>query len=64
MRFKAMVHTQEEKGPQQIEILDKIGDNQYICLTPDGVKCHAIFNPFSGLYYADDKYGVVKDEKN
>lgn len=62
MHFKAMVHSQRDKGPQQIEILDKVGDNKYICLTPDGVKCYAIFNPFSGLYYADDIYEVIKDE--
>lgn len=26
----------------------------------NGVKCTAIFNPFVGLFYADDKYGVIK----
>ena len=25
-----------------------------------GVICTAIYNPFSGCYYADDIYGVVK----
>jgi hypothetical protein len=61
MHFRAMIHSQEEKGPQQIEIIDKIGDNKYICRTPDGIKCHAIFNLFSGLYYADDIYGVISE---
>lgn len=26
----------------------------------NGVRCTAIFNPFVGLFYADDKYGVIK----
>ena len=32
-------------------ILKHIGDN--------GVKCHAIYNPFVGRYFVDDVYGVI-----
>ena len=28
-----------------------------------GVKCKAIFNPFVCEYYADDKYGVIKEDR-
>jgi hypothetical protein len=27
------------------------------------VKCHAIFNPFAGRYFVDDKYGIIHDAK-
>lgn len=42
-------------------ILDKAGDNQYIA-EYNGVKCTAIYNPFVGRFYVDDKYGVIKDK--
>lgn len=42
-------------------ILEKVGENQYIA-EYNGVKCTAIFNPFVGRYYVDDKYGVIKDK--
>ena len=40
-------------------IIDKLGDNRYIA-EYGGVKCTAIFNPFVGRFYVDDKYGVIK----
>ena len=43
-------------------IINKTGDNQYLA-DYNGVKCTAIFNPFVGQYYVDDKYGVIKDQK-
>ena len=43
-------------------ILKRLGDNEYLAQYGD-VKCTAIFNPFSGYYYLDDKYGVIKDQK-
>ena len=42
-------------------ILEKVGDNQYIA-EYGGVKCTAIYNPFVGRFYVDDKYGVIKDK--
>lgn len=41
-------------------IIDKVGDNQYVA-EYGGVKCTAIYNPFVGRFYVDDKYGVIKD---
>ena len=41
-------------------IVEKIGDNNYIA-EYNGVRCTAIFNPFAGRFYVDDKYGVIKD---
>ena len=38
----------------------KIGDNQYLA-EYGGVKCTAIFNPFVGAYYIDDKYGIIPE---
>lgn len=41
-------------------IVEKVGDNNYIA-EYNGVRCTAIFNPFAGRFYVDDKYGVVKE---
>ena len=46
---------------QDVEILEQVGDNDYIVLTPAGIKCHALFNIFTGYYFADDVYRVVKE---
>lgn len=53
-----MIHSKNAKG--EIEVLRKVGDNDYIVRTEDGVECHAIYNFFVGLYYADDLYAVVR----
>ena len=63
---KAMLHSLDRDGThraplQDVEILEKVGDNDYIVLTPDGVKCHALFNPFTCYFFADDVYRVVKE---
>jgi len=42
-------------------IIDKVGDNKYIAEF-EGEKCTAIYNPFVGRFYVDDKYGVIKDK--
>ena len=39
-------------------ILKRIGDNDYLA-EYNGVKCHAIYNPFVGRYFVDDVYGVI-----
>jgi len=41
-------------------IIKRLGDNDYLA-DYKGVKCHAIYNPFAGRYYVDDKYGVVRE---
>ena len=65
---KAMLQSIDKDGThraplQDVEILEQVGDNDYIVLTPAGIKCHALFNPFTGYYFADDVYRVVTDEK-
>lgn len=62
MKVIAMVHSKEQR--EEVELLEKIGDNNYLVKTNDGVKCTAIFNPFVGIYYADDIYGVIKKGEN
>lgn len=57
---RAMVHS--TNTIQDITVLEKTGDNKYTVLTKDGIKCSAIFNVFTGLYYADDKYGVITED--
>lgn len=49
-------------GGQEAEatILDKVGDNKYVA-EYGGVKCSAIYNPFVGRFYVDDKYGIIRD---
>lgn len=51
-----MIHSKEAKG--EFTILDKTGDNRYLAKVGE-VVCTAIFNPFSGMFYVDDVYGVV-----
>ena len=41
-------------------IVERRNDNEYVA-EYNGVKCSAIFNPFVGRFYVDDKYGVIKD---
>ena len=64
---KAMLQSLDKDGThrvplQDVEILEMVGDNDYIVLTPAGIKCHALFNPFTGYYFADDVYRVVTDK--
>ena len=55
---------QGEKGVlAEATILERIGDNQYLA-DYNGVKCTAIYNPFAGRYFVDDKYGIIHDHKN
>ena len=39
----------------EITVLEKVGDNDYI-VDYEGVRCHALFNPFVCAFYADDLY--------
>ena len=43
-----------------VELLTKVGDNDYLVKLPSGIVCHAIYNIFSGCYYADDVYAIVE----
>lgn len=46
---------------REATIHSKIGDNDYLA-EYNGVKCHAIYNPFVNKFYVDDKYGKIKDK--
>lgn len=46
---------------REATIMEKTGDNRYVA-EYNGVRCSAIFNPFVGRFYVDDKYGVIKDK--
>ena len=59
-KAKAIIHSQQERGGQDVWIAnEEIDNNQYLALA--NVKfCTAIYNPFSRYFYADDIYGEVK----
>ena len=50
----------EQNVLAEATIIKRLGDNDYLA-DYNGVKCHAIFNPFVGRYYVDDKYGVIHE---
>lgn len=45
----------------EVEMLGKVGDNDYLFKTISGVICHGIFNPWGG-WYVDDLYAIIKKE--
>ena len=46
---------------REATIHKKIGANDYLA-EYNGVKCHAIYNPFVNKFYVDDKYGIIRDK--
>lgn len=60
--FKTKGMVQSSQMLEDITVLKKCGDNKYIVLTTRGTKCYAIFNCFTGLYYADDVYTIIKED--
>ena len=63
--FKGMAHIHSLGGAMdEITILDSRQDGAQTVYIVDykGVKCTAIYNPFSNAYYADDKYGIIKED--
>ena len=66
--MKVMAHIHSLNGEmREITILERetmFGHpipNAYI-VQYGGVKCTAIFNWFANAYYADDKYGIIKED--
>lgn len=60
--FKTQAHIHSLKGEMdEITVLKELGNNDYI-VDYKGVKCHALFNWFVCEFYADDIYGIVKEE--
>ena len=61
--FQTQAHIHSLKGEMdEITVLKKVEDNDYI-VNYKGVKCHALFNWFNGTYYADDVYGIAKEDE-
>ena len=65
---KAMLHSRDRDGKHtadlvDVEIVEEANSNDYIVRTPDGILCHALFNPFTGYYFADDVYRIVPGTK-
>ena len=65
---KAMLHSRDRDGRHtadlvDVEIVEEAGSNDYIVRTPDDILCHALFNPFTGYYFADDVYRIVPSTK-
>ena len=66
VKVKAMLHSHDQDGLHKaplvdVEILEELGSNDYIVMTPDGIRCHALYNPFTDYYFADDVYRIVPD---
>ena len=64
--FKTMAHIHSLDGAMdEITVLDSRQDGAQTVYIVDykGVKCTAIYNLFAGTYYADDKYGIIKEAR-
>ena len=65
MKVQAYIHSLKDRKHDrnvlgEAEIIERIGNNLYLA-EYNGVRCTAIFNFFTGRYYVDDVYGVVKE---
>ena len=65
-KVTAYIHSLKDKQNDshilgEVEILQHNSDNNVVAVY-NGVKCTAIYNQFTGKYYVDDVYGVIKDE--
>ena len=49
-------HSQPLVECDLVEIKDGV---HYVVKTPQGITCTAINNPFAGVVFADDKYGII-----
>ena len=62
MKVQAYIHSLKDREHDrhvlgETEIIKKIGDNLYLAEF-NGVRCTAMFNPFTERYYIDDVYGI------
>lgn len=67
-KIKAYIHSLnlgkiQPEIQDEITVLEKIEDNDYI-VDYKGVKCHALFNWFVCAYFADDVYGIIREENH
>ena len=58
-KTKAMIHSL--KSTDEATILHEV-DNNDVVAEYRGIRCSAIYNPFVGLFYVDDIYGVLPDQ--
>jgi len=59
------IHSLQKDGKHVLgtaTIVEKVGENSYIA-EYNGVKCTAMYNPFAGHFFVDDKYGIIHDKK-
>ena len=68
MKVQAYIHSLKDHEHDrhvlgEAEIIKQIGDNRYLAEV-NGVRCTAIFSFFTGFYYVDDVYGVLKETDN
>ncbi len=65
MRVMAYIHSLKDED-HNLHVLDEatiiksIGNNIYLA-DYNGVKCKAIFNPFTQCYFVDDTNGLLMD---
>ncbi len=62
--FKEQAHIHSLNGKtDEITILGEMMQGQQRTFIVDyrGTRCTAIFNVFTGTYYADDKFGIIKN---
>ena len=61
--FKTQAHIHSLDGAMdEITVLKELGNNSYL-VDYRGVKFTAVFNPFTCAYYADDLYGIIKENR-
>lgn len=56
-RVKAMRHTTSSQ--EECELIREQDCNHCAVRFDDGTICTAVYNFYTGLYYADDKYGLI-----
>ena len=62
--FKEQAHIHSLDGEiEEITILGETmqGQQKVFIVDCNGIRCTAIFNCFTGSYYADDKFGIIKN---
>lgn len=62
MTVTAMIHSRKDTNTptDTVTIIDH-RDNHHVIAKYKGKLYSAIFNPFVGMYYVDDAYGIQKD---
>lgn len=60
--YKAMAHIHSLGGEmKEVTVLEQKDATNYI-VEYGGVKCTAVYNFYVCQFYADDKYGIIKEK--